>query len=307
MAAMTKGLLGEEMTEIGLLREAGVMAFSHRKRSLASAKIKRNVLSYAKDFGAPIIHHVEDPFLARDGGMNEGEISTRLGLRGIPAAAEALMLERDVRLVELTGGRYHAGQISCRASLDVIRAAKARGLPVTCGVSVNHLTLNENDIGSYRTFFKLRPALRSEDDRKAMVEGVASGNIDVIVSAHDPKDADVKRRPFAEAADGAIGLETLLSATLRLYHNGSVDLITLLKALTANPARLLGLESGRLAKGAPADLVLIDLDTPYVVAPEQLRSRSKNTPFDGARLEGRALLTLVAGRPVYNYAEPRGS
>jgi dihydroorotase len=307
MAAMTKGLLGEEMTEIGLLREAGAIAFTNGKRSLASAKIMRNVLSYAKDFGALIIHHVEDPSLAGDGVMNEGEISTRLGLRGVPAAAEALMLERDVRLVELTGGRYHAGQISCRASLDIIRAAKARGLPVTCGVSVNHLTLNENDIGSYRTFFKLRPALRSEDDRTAMVEGVASGDIDVIVSAHDPKDADVKRRPFAEAADGAIGLETLLSAALRLHHNGSVDLITLLKALSANPARLLGLESGRLAKGAPADLVLIDLDTPYVVAPEQLRSRSKNTPFDGARLEGRALLTLVAGRPVYNYAEPRGS
>jgi dihydroorotase len=307
MAAMTKGLLGEEMTEIGLLREAGAVAFTNGKRSLANAKIMRNVLSYAKDFGALIIHHVEDPSLAGDGVMNEGEISTRLGLRGIPTAAEALMLERDVRLVELTGGRYHAGQISCRASLDIIRAAKARGLPVTCGVSVNHLTLNENDIGPYRTFFKLRPPLRSEDDRKAMVEGVASGDIDVIVSAHDPKDADVKRRPFAEASDGAIGLETLLSAALRLYHNGSVDLITLLRALTTNPARLLGLESGRLAKGAPADLVLIDLDTPYVVAPEQLRSRSKNTPFDGAKLEGRALLTLVAGRPVYNYAEPRGS
>jgi dihydroorotase len=237
--------------------------------------------------------------------MNEGEISTRLGLRGVPSAAEALMLERDMRLVELTGARYHAGQISCRASLDIIRAAKARGLKVTCGVSVNHLTLNENDIGPYRTFFKLRPPLRSEDDRRAMVEGVTSGDIDVIVSAHDPKDADVKRRPFAEAADGAIGLETLLSAALRLYHNSSVDLVTLLKAMTANPARLLGLDSGRLAKNAPADLVLIDLDTPYVVAPEQLRSRSKNTPFDGARLEGRALLTIVAGAPVYNYAEPR--
>ena len=307
MAAMTKGLLGEEMTEIGLLREAGAIAFTNGKRSLANARIMRNVLSYAKDFGALIIHHVEDPTLAQDGVMNESEVSTRLGLRGIPAAAEALMLERDVRLVELTGGRYHAAQISCRASLDIIRSAKARGLPVTCGVSVNHLTLNENDIGSYRTFFKLRPPLRSEDDRMAMVEGVASGDIDVIVSAHDPKDADVKRRPFAEASDGAIGLETLLSAALRLYHNGSVDLVTLLRALTANPARLLGLRSGRLVKGARADLVLIDLDTPFVVVPEQLRSRSKNTPFDGARLEGRALLTLVAGRPVYNYAESRGS
>ena len=307
MAAMTKGLLGEEMTEIGLLREAGAIAFTNGKHSLANAKMMRNVLAYAKDFGALIIHHLEDPSLAKDGVMNESEVSTRLGLRGIPAAAEAIMLERDVRLVELTGGRYHAGQISCRASLEIIRAAKARGLPVTCGVSINHLTLNQNDIGPYRTFFKLRPPLRSEEDRQAMVDGVGSGDIDVIVSAHDPKDADVKRRPFAEASDGAIGLETLLSAALSLHHNGGVDLATLLKAMTANPARLLGLDSGRLAKGAPADLVLIDLETPFVVEPEHLRSRSKNTPFDQARLQGRALMTLVAGRPVYNYADPRGS
>jgi dihydroorotase len=307
MAAMTKGLLGEEMTEIGLLHEAGAIAFTNGKTSLANAKMMRNVLGYAKDFGALIIHHLEDPSLAQDGVMNEGEVATRLGLRGIPPVAETILLERDVRLVELTGARYHAAQISCRASLDIVRAAKARGLPVTCGVSINHLTLNENDIGSYRTFFKMRPPLRSEDDRQAMVEGVASGDIDVIVSAHDPQDADGKRRPFAEAADGAIGLETLLSAALRLYHNSGIDLPTLLKALTANPARLLGLESGRLAKGAPADLVLIDLHTPFVVAPEHLRSRSKNTPFDEARLQGRPLMTLVAGRPVYNYADPHGA
>ncbi len=307
MAAMTKGLLGEEMTEIGLLREAGAVAFTNGKHSLANAKTMRNVLAYAKDFDALIIHHLEDPTLAKDGVMNESEVSTRLGLRGIPRAAEAIMLERDVRLVELTGGRYHAGQISCLASLDIIRGAKARGLPVTCGVSINHLTLNQNDIGPYRTFFKLRPPLRSEEDRQAMVGGIASGDIDVIVSAHDPKDADVKRRPFAEAADGAIGLETLLSAALSLHHNSGVELGTLLKAMTVNPAKLLGLESGRLAKGAPADLVLIDLDTPFIVEAEELRSRSKNTPFDQAKLQGRPLLTLVAGRIVYNYAEPRGS
>ena len=212
------------------------------------------------------------------------------------------MLERDVRLVEITGARYHAGQISCRASLDIIRAAKARGLPVTCGVSINHLILNQNDIGPYRTFFKLRPPLRSEEDRQAMVEGVASGDIDVIVSAHDPKDAEVKRRPFAEAADGAIGLETLLSAALSLFHNGAVPLASLLKAMTATPASLLGLEQGKLAAGAPADLVLIDLATPYVVDAEKLSSRSKNTAFEQARFQGRALLTLVAGRAVYNYA-----
>jgi dihydroorotase len=306
MAAMTKGLKSEEMAEIGLLRDAGAIAFTNGKTSLADAKMMRNVLAYAKDFGALIIHHLEEPTLAQNGVMNEGEVATRLGLPGIPREAETIMLERDLRLAELTGGRYHAGQISCRESLDIIRAAKARGLPVTCGVSINHLTLNENDIGPYRTFFKMRPPLRSEDDRAAMVEGIASGDIDVIVSAHDPQDADGKRRPFAEAADGAIGVETLLSAALRLYHDGSVDLVTLLRALTANPARLLGVPSGRLAKGAPADLVLIDLDTPFVVNPELLRTRSKNTPFDEARLQGRALMTLVAGRAVYNYGE-RGS
>jgi dihydroorotase len=306
MAAMTKGLKSEEMAEIGLLRDAGAIAFTNGKTSLADAKMMRNVLAYAKDFGALIIHHLEEPTLAQNGVMNEGEVATRLGLPGIPREAETIMLERDLRLAELTGGRYHAGQISCRASLDIIRAAKERGLPVTCGVSINHLTLNENDIGPYRTFFKMRPPLRSEDDRRAMVEGIASGDIDVIVSAHDPQDADGKRRPFAEAADGAIGVETLLSASLRLYHDGSVDLATLLRAMTANPASLLGLPSGRLAKGAPADLVLIDLDTPFVVNPEHLRTRSKNTPFDEARLQGRALMTLVAGRAVYNYGE-RGS
>jgi len=306
MAAMTKGLKSEEMAEIGLLRDAGAIAFTNGKTSLADAKMMRNVLAYAKDFGALIIHHLEEPTLAENGVMNEGEVATRLGLPGMPREAETIMLERDLRLAELTGGRYHAGQISCRASLDIIRAAKAKGLPVTCGVSINHLTLNENDIGPYRTFFKMRPPLRSEDDRRAMVEGVASGDIDVIVSAHDPQDADGKRRPFAEAADGAIGVETLLSAALRLHHDGSVDLVTLLRGLTTNPARLLGLPSGRLAKGAPADLVLIDLDTPFVVNPELLRTRSKNTPFDEARLQGRALMTLVAGRAVYNYGE-RGS
>jgi dihydroorotase len=307
MAAMTKGLLGEEMAEIGLLSGAGAVAFANGKASLANAKVMRNVLAYAKDFGALIVHHLEDPDLAKDGVMNEGEVATRLGLRGMPAAAETIMLERDIRLVELSGGRYHAGQISARASLDIVRTAKLMGLPVTCGVSINHLTLNEHDIGSYRTFFKMRPPLRSEDDRQAMVEGVANGDIDVIVSAHDPRGAEGKRRPFAEAADGAVGLETLLGAALRLHHNGEVELGRLLRALTATPARLLGLESGRLQKGAPADLVLIDLHTPWIVEPERLRSKSKNTPFDGARLEGRALLTVVAGRPVYNYANRSGA
>ena len=218
------------------------------------------------------------------------------------------MLERDIRLVELSGGRYHAGQISCRASLDIIRAAKLMGLPVTCGVSINHLTLNENDIGPYRTFFKMRPPLRSEDDRRAMVEGVASGDIDVIVSAHDPRGAEGKRRPFAEAADGAMGLETLLGAALRLYHNGERrSRHAASQALTANPARLLGLRQ-RPPRQGRAGRPRADRSRHALgwSSPKRLRSKSKNTPFDAARLQGRALLTLVAGRPVYNYADSPG-
>ena len=302
MAAMTKGLKGEEMTEIGLLKRAGAIAFSNGKASVANTRIMRNVLNYAKDFGALIVHHTEDAFLTNGAAMNSGEVAARLGLPGVSPVAETIVLERDVRLVEMTGGRYHAATVSCGASLEVIRAAKARGLPVTCGVSINHLTLNENDIGSYRTFLKVRPPLRREEDRVAMVRGVAAGDIDVIVSSHDPQDADVKRRPFAEAADGAAGLETLLPAALRLYHSGELPLLNLLKAMTINPAKLLGLHSGRLAKGAIADLILVDLGEPWVVNKDALRSRSKNTPFDEAKMQGRVLRTLVAGETVYQYA-----
>ncbi len=301
MAAMTKGLQGEEMTEIGLLKRAGAIAFSNGKSSVVNTRVMRNVLSYAKDFGALVVHHTEDPYLS-SGAMNSGEVASRLGLSGVSKISETIMLERDVRLVEMTGGRYHAATISCQESLDVVRHAKARKLPVSCGVSINHLTLNENDIGSYRTFFKVRPPLRREEDRAAMVQGIANGDIDIIVSSHDPQDADTKRRPFAEAADGAVGLETLLSAALRLVHSGDITLPAMLKALTINPARLLGLHSGRLAKGAIADLVLFDPGEPWVVNKDLLRSRSKNTPFDEAKMQGRVLKTVVAGETVYEYA-----
>ena len=302
MAAMTKGLKGEEITEIGLLKRAGAVAFSNGKSSVANTRVMRNVLLYGKDFGALVSHHTEDPFLSQTASMNSGEVAARLGLPGVPKAAETIVLERDVRLVEMTGGRYHAATISCAESLDVIRSAKARKLPVTCGVSINHLTLNENDIGPYRTFFKVRPPLRSNEDRAAMIRGVAAGDIDVIVSSHDPQDADDKRRPFAEATDGAVGLETLLPAALRLYHSGELTLLTIFKALSLNPAKLLGLPGGRLAKGAVADLILVDLDTPWVLNKDELRSRSKNTPFDESKLQGRVLRTLVAGSTVYQYA-----
>lgn len=301
MAAATKGLAGAEMTEIGLLKEAGAVAFSNGKSSIQDTALLRNVLNYAKDFDALIVHHTEDPYLSRSGVMNSGEVATRLGLPGVNKLAETIVLERDVRLVEMTGGRYHAATISCAESIAVIRHAKKRKLPVTCGVSINHLTLNENDIGPYRTFFRIRPPLRGEDDRRAMVTALAEGHIDVIVSSHDPQDADTKRRPFAEAADGAIGLETLLAAALRLYHNEEIDLMRLLRAMTINPARLLGLPSGRLQEGAPADIILIDLGQPWVVDKDGLKSRSKNSPFDEGKLQGRVLHTMVAGKSVYRY------
>jgi dihydroorotase len=231
--------------------------------------------------------------------MNSGEPSTRLGLPGVHKFAETIVVERDVRLVEMTGGRYHASTISCAESLAVVRDAKRRKLRVSCGVSINHLTLNENDIGQYRTFLKLRPPLRSEDDRLAMVRGIASGDIDVIVSSHDPQDVDVKRHPFAEAADGAVGLETLLAAALRLYHNDEAALLPLLRAMTINPAKLLGLESGRLEKGAPADLIVFDLNQPWIVDKAKLASRSKNTPFDESKMTGRVLRTMVNGEFVH--------
>ena len=298
MAAITKGLGGDAMTEFGLLKEAGAVAVTDGNRAVANARTFRRALSYANDFDLPVVQHVEEPTLA-GGVMNAGEIATRLGLPGIPAAAEVILLERDIRLVEMTGARYHAAQISCRQSLEVMRRAKDRGLPVTCGVSVNHLVLNENDIGAYRTFFKLSPPLRGEEDRAAMVEGVGDGSIDVIVSSHDPQNPDTKRLPFAEAEFGAIGLETMFAAALRLYHNGSLLLPRLVDAMSAAPARILGLEPGRLAPGAPADIILADLNRNWRVDADKLRSRSKNSPFEHATLEGQIVETVVAGRSVY--------
>ena len=298
-AALTKGLAGKEMTEFGLLQAAGAVMFTDGAKSVLDSRVMRRALTYARDRGALIAHHVEDPFLAADGVMNEGELSSRLGLPGIPLAAETIMLERDINLVRLTGARYHAAMISCAASLAIIERAKHDGLPVTCGVSINSLTLNENDIGSYRTFLKLAPPLRDEEDRLAMIAGVASGLIDVIVSDHNPQDVETKRLPFAECANGAIGLETMLSAGLRLVHGGDLTLPQLLGAMALRPADMLGLPQGRILKGAPADLILLDADEPFVLDAAGLHSRSKNTPFDQARLQGRVHRTLVAGLTVH--------
>ncbi|HEY0293227.1 MAG TPA: dihydroorotase [Hansschlegelia sp.] len=302
MAALTKGLAGHEMTEIGLLLEAGAVAFSDGPRSIPNARVMRRTMTYARDFGALVCCHTEDPDLIAGGAMNEGEFATRLGLPGRPKAAEALILERDVRLATLTGCRYHASLITCAESLDIVARAKKAGAAVTCGASIAHLTLNENDVGEYRTFFKLAPPLRSEDDRRALVQGLADGLIDVVVSGHDPQDVETKRRPFAEAEDGAIGLETMLAAGLRLVHSGDVPLDRLFAAMSTRPAGLLGLPGGSLAVGAPADLVVVDIDAPWVLDAHRLKSKSKNTPFDGARLQGRVLRTIVAGETVYTYA-----
>ncbi|MCJ2073497.1 dihydroorotase [Methylobacterium sp. J-030] len=298
-AAITKGLAGQEMTEFGLLKEAGAVAFTDGLHAVRNAQMMRRALTYARDFDALVMQHVEDADLVAEGVMNEGELATRLGLMGIPREAETVMLERDIRLVRLTGARYHAAMISCADSVEIVRRAKHDGLPVTCGVSVNNLVLNENDIGHYRTFCRLSPPLRDEADRQAVVQALREGVIDVVVSDHNPQDVETKRLPFAEAADGALGVETLLGAALRLVHTGDLELPKLIAALTVNPARILGREAGRLAVGAPADLVLIDLDLPYVLDKRRLKSRSKNSPFDEARLQGAAVLTLVSGAVVH--------
>jgi dihydroorotase len=301
MAALTKGLLGKEMTEIGLLKAAGAVAFTDGEKSVTNAQVMRRALTYARDFDALIVHHTEDPDLVGEGVMNEGEYAARLGLTGVPKAAETVMLERDLRLLALTGGRYHAASLTCAESLDVLRRAKAEGLAVTASVSINHLTLNEIDVGPYRTFLKLAPPLRAEADRAAMVAALGSGSIDVVMSDHNPQDVETKRLPFAEAAAGAIGIETMLTAGLRLVHGGEIDLITLLKAMSTRPAELLGLAGGTLKLGARADVIVIDPDLPWVLDPAELKSKCKNTPFDEARMQGRVVRTIVSGRTVYEY------
>ncbi|MBO1022181.1 dihydroorotase [Methylobacterium sp. SD274] len=302
-AAITKGLAGQEMTEFGLLQEAGAVAFTDGLKAVRNAQVMRRALTYARDFDALLMQHVEEPDLVGEGVMNEGEMASRLGLVGIPREAETVMLERDIRLVRLTGGRYHAAMISCADSVEIVRRAKHDGLSVTCGASVNNLVLNEGDIGHYRTFCRLSPPLRHETDRLALVEALNEGVIDVIVSDHNPQDVETKRLPFAEAADGALGIETLLGAALRLVHTGDVALPRLLESLTVTPAAILRREAGRLAVGAPADLVLIDPDLPYVLDKRTLKSRSKNSPFDEARLQGAAILTMVGGHVVYRAAQ----
>ncbi len=299
MAALTKGRNGREMVEVGFLRDAGAVAFTDCDRVVENTKVFARCLTYANSLGALVIAHPQDPVMSKGAAVTSGKFASLRGLPAVSPMAERLGLERDLALVEMTGARYHADNLSTAASLPALERAKAAGLDVTAGASIHHLTLNELDVGNYRTFFKVKPPLRSEDDRKALVAAVASGLIDIISSMHTPQDEESKRLPYEEAASGAVALETLLPAAMRLYHSGDMDLPTLWRALSLNPSKRLGLETGRLAKGAPADLVLFDPDAPFVMDRFALQSKSKNTPFDEQRMQGKVLATYVNGIEVF--------
>ena len=299
MAALTKALAGREMTEQQFLLDAGAVALTDADHAVADSKVMLNCLKYATSTGGLVVHHPQEPALSAGACATAGEFASRLGLPSVPALAERMMLARDLALVGATGARYHADMLSTAAALGPLARAREAGLPVTAGVSIHHLTLNEYDIADYRSFFKLAPPLRAEDDRLAMVEAAAAGAVDVIVSSHLPWDEEAKRLPFESAATGAVGLETFLPACLRLVHAGQLTLVQLFERAALAPARLLGLPSGRLARGAPADLVLLDPDAPFVLDRERLASKSRNTPFDRQRLQGRVLGTWVGGRRVH--------
>lgn len=298
-AALTKGLEGKVMAEIGLLAEAGAVMFANGDAPVADSQVLRRALSYSTAFGALVAHRPEDPHLAAGGVMHAGEFAGRLGLSGVPAAAELIGVQRDLALAELTGARLLLDMLSAGPSLEPLARAKAKGIKVQASVSVHHLALNELDVGEYRTFAKLSPPLRSEADRAALVSAVEDGLIDVIVSGHDPRPAEDKRLPFDEAAFGAAALETLLPGVLSLVAQGQLSMMAAIRAMTLRPAELLGLPQGRLSPGAPADLILVDPGAPFRCEAETLRSKSRNTPFDGRLLEGQVRATIVAGETVF--------
>lgn len=299
MAALTKGREGREMTEIGFLLDAGAVAFTDCDHVVTNTKVLSRALTYARALGALVIAHPQEPGLSAGAAATSGKFASLRGLPAVSPMAERMGLDRDIALLEMTGAAYHADQITTARALPALERAKRNGLNITAGTSIHHLTLNELDVADYRTFFKVKPPLRSEDDRQAVIEAVRSGLIDVISSMHTPQDEESKRLPFEEAASGAVALETLLPAALRLYHSGDLDLPTLFRAMALNPARRLGLASGRLAVGAPADVLVFDPDKPFVMDRTTLCSKSKNTPFDGQRMQGRVLATYVAGTPVF--------
>jgi dihydroorotase len=302
-AAATKGLKGRELTEFGLLAGAGALAFTDGGQAIADAVVMRRALAYARTFDLLVMQHPEEPSLAAVGAMNEGEVATRLGLGGITPAAEVIMVERDLRLCEITGGRLHIAHVSTAAAIEAIRQAKRHGLPVTCDTAPHYFALNETAVGDYRTFAKVSPPLRGESDRRAVVAGLKDGTIDAIASDHSPHDQDSKRLPFASAASGIVGLETLLPLTLELYHNGHLSLLEALRPLTERPAAILRLPAGRLETGAAADLVIFDLERPRRIDVDAFRSKSRNSPFDGRPVQGQVLRTVIAGRSVFTHRD----
>jgi dihydroorotase len=295
--AVTRRLEGRELVEMGLLHEYGARGFTDGLQAVGDAQVMRRALSYARTVDTVILQHPEEPSLAT-GVMNAGELATRLGLAGCHVLSEVMMIERDLRLVEWTGGRYHVANVTCAGSVEVIRRAKARGLPVSGSTAPHYFALNEAAVGDYRTFAKVSPPLRSEDDRAAVAEAVADGTIDAIASDHNPHDQDTKRLPFAMASPGIVGLETLLPLSLALVHGGRMSLLELLRRLTAGPADIL---RGRaeLTPGLPCDLVVFDPDRPQTIHPDRFRSKSKNSPFEGHMVQGVVLRTVVDGRTIY--------
>jgi dihydroorotase len=301
-ATVTRGGNSDELVEMGLLKEAGAVAFTDGRRTIANATVLSRALKYAQAYDGVIMQHPEEPVLAHGGAMQSGELSTRLGLPGIPTEAEIIMLQRDLKLVEMTGGRYHASHISTGAAVQAIANAKAARLDVTCDTAPPYFALNELAVGEYRTFAKLSPPLRREEDRQAIVAGLADGTIDCIASDHAPQDQDSKRLPFEQAEFGAVGLETLLQLTLELRHNGHLTLPDALARITYRPADILGLPVGRLSVGGPADLVVFDPDRPARIEPGNFVSKSKNSPFDGRLVQGQVLRTVVDGRTIFSAA-----
>ena len=297
-AALTVNTEGENMTEFGLLQGKGIIGFTDGIKTIQNPRIMNRIMNSASDLNSLIIQHAEDAELSKDGMINDGIIATKLGLQGIPVSAELLILERDLTLLEYNDCRYHISQISSASSVEIIRERKKK-VNFSCGVSINNLSLNENDIGDFKTFLKLSPPLRTEDDRNALVQGLVDETIDVIVSDHKPEDEENKRLTFAQAETGASGIETLLPLSLELYHNGSVNLETIIKALTSSPAKILKINKGNLSIGNDADFCIVDINKPWVVRKEKLISKSKNTPIEDKKLQGKVMNTFVNGEELF--------
>ena len=298
-ATLTKNTEGKQMTEFGLLKRKGIIAFTDGIKTVQNPQVMARIMNFAGQSECLIMQHAEDNILSDGGLINEGEISTRLGLKGIPSVAEKIIVERDLSFLEDYFCRYHISQISSEKTVAVIKRAKNEGKIFSTGVSINNLSLNENDIGDFKTFLKLSPPLRTESDRQSLVKAINNDLIDVIVSDHKPQDEESKRLTFAQAATGATGVETLLPLSLELFHNKSVKLNKLIAALTSNPANILGIDKGNLKKGNDADLCVFDINKPWVVDINKLKSKSKNTPIENRKLQGQVLKTFIKGEIAY--------